>query len=157
VGDHFAELAAKVLAHIPTNSNHSFMPSSTRAKRFPCGPASLNKQVILVLKASIDDTTSSNGISRIEFEAVMTDLSLAQLDQLLLDAGFTYQAKWSRERKAYQLGKKSRRQSGHGFVLIKMLATATWLSLKPLSPTALRQKKVNNNCANSWPNWVPLN
>jgi predicted adenylyl cyclase CyaB len=55
-----------------------------------------------VVKASIDDTTSSNGTARIEFEAELSTLSLDALDKLLLDAGCSYQAKWSRDRKEYQ-------------------------------------------------------
>lgn len=58
-------------------------------------------EIILVVKIAIDKTTSSNGISRLEFEEE-TNLSLAELDQLLLDSGFAYQAKWSRFREEYK-------------------------------------------------------
>jgi len=61
-----------------------------------------NETVLFVVKASIDDTTSSNGTARIEFESEMPALTLEELDQLLLDAGCVYQAKWSRDRKEYQ-------------------------------------------------------
>ncbi len=57
---------------------------------------------ILVVKASIDDTTSSNGIARLEFEEKLS-MTLDELDKMLLDSGFTYQAKWSREREEYIL------------------------------------------------------
>lgn len=57
--------------------------------------------VLFVVKASIDDTTSANGIKRIEFEEKV-DLSLDELDKIILDAGLTYQAKWSREREEYK-------------------------------------------------------
>lgn len=57
--------------------------------------------VLFVVKASIDDTTSANGIKRIEFEEKV-DLSLEELDKLILDAGLEYQAKWSREREEYK-------------------------------------------------------
>jgi predicted adenylyl cyclase CyaB len=57
-------------------------------------------KVILVVKASVDDTTSSNGTARLEFESKI-DLSLEELDRLVLDAGFKYQAKWSRERQEF--------------------------------------------------------
>lgn len=60
-------------------------------------------KVILVVKASVGDDTSSNGVRRIEFEAVV-DKTLAELDQVLLDSGATYQAKWSREREEYAAG-----------------------------------------------------
>lgn len=61
------------------------------------------EQVRLVVKASVDETTSENGISRHEFEENVIGLTLEELDQLLLGIGYTYQAKWSRERKAYSL------------------------------------------------------
>lgn len=59
-----------------------------------------NDRVLLVIKASIDATTSANGISRIEFEEHIQK-TLGELDELLLSAGFVYQAKWSREREEY--------------------------------------------------------
>ncbi|OGC88789.1 hypothetical protein A2419_03495 [Candidatus Adlerbacteria bacterium RIFOXYC1_FULL_48_26] len=57
-------------------------------------------QVLLVAKVSVGDDTSSNGVSRIEFEETV-DITLEQLDRVLLGAGFRYQAKWSREREEY--------------------------------------------------------
>jgi len=57
-------------------------------------------EIFIVVKASVDDTTSENGISRMEFEEPV-DLTLAELDELVLAAGFEYQAKWSREREEY--------------------------------------------------------
>ncbi len=57
--------------------------------------------VILVVKIAIDKTTSSNGISRLEFEE-KTKMTLSELDQQLLDADFSYQAKWSRVREEYK-------------------------------------------------------
>jgi predicted adenylyl cyclase CyaB len=61
-----------------------------------------NEKVFLVVKASIDDTTSENGIARLEFEEQPDDLSLNELDTILIDAGFEYQAKWSRAREEYK-------------------------------------------------------
>lgn len=58
--------------------------------------------VKFVIKASVDDTSSENGIARMEFEEDVK-VSLNDLDQLLLDAGFECQAKWSREREEYRL------------------------------------------------------
>lgn len=58
--------------------------------------------VILVIKASLDEHTSHNGISRIEFEPTL-DMTLDQLDQILLDSKFEYLSKRSRERQEYQL------------------------------------------------------
>lgn len=61
----------------------------------------LDGTVLLVIKASIDDSTSENGISRIEFESEVKKATLDELDRILLDSGFSYQAKWSREREEY--------------------------------------------------------
>lgn len=67
--------------------------------------------VLLVVKASIDDTTSANGIARMEFEEPVcvrdprtgrnVPATLDELDSLVLSAGFEYEAKWSREREEY--------------------------------------------------------
>jgi adenylate cyclase class IV len=57
-------------------------------------------QVLLVVKASVDAGTSENTISRIEFEEPV-DITLDELDALVMKAGFDYQAKWSREREEF--------------------------------------------------------
>lgn len=58
---------------------------------------------LFIIKASIGDDTSDNGVLRVEFEEEV-QLSFDKLNQKLLDAGLTYQAKWSREREHYDLG-----------------------------------------------------
>ena len=60
-------------------------------------------KTLFIIKASIGDDSSANGVSRIKFEEP-TALSLEALDKKLLDAGLSYQAKWSREREHYDLG-----------------------------------------------------
>jgi predicted adenylyl cyclase CyaB len=72
----------------------------TKGKEFSVRTRDKDGTVLLVVKASVDDTTSSNGVTRMEFEE-RVPLTLDELDQTLLDAGFTYQAKWSREREEY--------------------------------------------------------
>lgn len=77
-----------------------------------------NDDVIFVIKASIDDTTSENGIARIEFEYTLP-MTLDALDQLLLDCGFEYQAKWSRDRVEYTLDDTTiciDRNAGYGYL-----------------------------------------
>jgi predicted adenylyl cyclase CyaB len=58
-------------------------------------------EVLLVVKASVDDTSSSNGIARLEFEE-QVNMSLEELDELVQKSGYKYQAKWSREREEYK-------------------------------------------------------
>lgn len=75
-------------------------------------------QVIFVIKASIGSHTSANGVERIEFEAVMP-MNLEKLDSLMQDAGYNYQAKWSRERQEYDTGDMHvciDRNAGYGYV-----------------------------------------
>ncbi len=86
---HLADDQLKKLSHI-VNVGSSFSVR-TRQK---------DEQVLLVVKASLDEGTSANTVSRLEFEEEVP-LSLEELDQLLLEAGFKYQAKWSREREEY--------------------------------------------------------
>jgi len=59
-----------------------------------------NEEVFLVVKAAVDGGTSSNTVSRLEFEEKV-NISLADLDKLVLEAGFVYEAKWSRGRVEY--------------------------------------------------------
>lgn len=73
-----------------------------KAKTFSVRTRLADSRLILVIKASIDDTTSSNGTARLEFEATIPNLTLDELDQLILKSGFEYQAKWSRERTDYE-------------------------------------------------------
>tara|TARA_B100000745_G_C20153305_1_gene395308 strand:- start:4692 stop:5348 length:657 start_codon:yes stop_codon:yes gene_type:complete len=56
--------------------------------------------VILVVKASIDDGTSENAVSRMEYETKVP-LSIEELDNCLLNAGMECQAWWSRDREEY--------------------------------------------------------
>lgn len=57
-------------------------------------------EVLLVVKASVDGGTSENGVSRLEFEEPVS-ITLDELDCLVQEAGYSYQAKWSREREEY--------------------------------------------------------
>jgi predicted adenylyl cyclase CyaB len=102
-GDQGEALLAQAAEHLPPEQLASLRSLLDQAKSLSVRTRQLNDKILLVLKAAIDDTTSQNGIARREFEAHVPHLSLEELDQLLLNAGFDYQAKWSREREAYQL------------------------------------------------------
>lgn len=71
-----------------------------RGEDFSIRSRQKDSEILLVVKASVDEGTSANTVKRIEFEEPVT-ISLDELDALLLDAGFEYQAKWSREREEY--------------------------------------------------------
>ena len=71
-----------------------------RGAEFSIRSRQRDEEVLLVVKASIDEGTSANTIKRMEFEEPVA-ITLNELDALLLGAGFSYQAKWSREREEY--------------------------------------------------------
>lgn len=77
-------------------------------------------ELLLVVKASVaDDGTSANGVSRMEFEEPVKGMTLDELDKILLDAGFSYQAKWSRDREEYVFGNTTvclDRNAGYGYL-----------------------------------------
>lgn len=71
------------------------------AKKHSIRTRDADGKVLFVVKATQDDTSSENGTARLEFEEATPWLSIQQLDQIILDAWFSYQSKWSRNRKEY--------------------------------------------------------
>jgi len=61
-------------------------------------------QVIFVMKvsSSSDEYSDDHGLSRREFE-ITVPVSMNELDQIILDTGFSYKSKWSRERETYKI------------------------------------------------------
>jgi predicted adenylyl cyclase CyaB len=100
IGGSIAALTKAVDAHLSPEARAKLADLEVRAKEFSIRSRDKDGTVLLVVKASVGDDTSSNGVARMEFEEKI-NLSLDELDQLLLGAGFTYQAKWSRERQEY--------------------------------------------------------
>lgn len=89
---------------IPEDHQESFDKIITEGKNISIRTRDANGTVSFVIKASIDDHSSSNGVSRMEFEVPIADKTLDELDQVVLGAGLTYQAKWSRQREEYRSG-----------------------------------------------------
>jgi adenylate cyclase class IV len=105
---HIPETAVEDLEHIITvGDNHSVRTREA------------DGDVLVVIKASVGDDTSENGVSRIEFQELV-DLTLDDLDDLLLEVGFSYQAKWSREREEFSFGDDVAvtidRNAGYGYL-----------------------------------------
>lgn len=94
----FKENAKKIIA---TDKQAEFEKILSEGKDFSIRTRETNgTKVILVIKASLDAGTSSNGVSRMEFEDTV-NMTLKELDQVLLESGLEYQAKWSRAREEY--------------------------------------------------------
>lgn len=99
----FSLLENNFAKYIPEDKKSTFTNILEHGQKLSIRTRDADGKVILVIKASVGDDTSSNGVKRIEFESVMP-MKLVELDNLLLDSGCTYQAKWSREREEYESG-----------------------------------------------------
>lgn len=94
------QLADAIAPHLSPEGNAKMADLVQRANTFSIRSREKDGTVIMVVKASVGADTSANGVSRLEFEEVVP-MTLGELDSILLSAGFTYQAKWSREREEY--------------------------------------------------------
>lgn len=101
VGNSLKNLLETLGTYLPAEKKNELEKLVSKVKDFSVRTRLADDKAILVIKASIDDTTSSNGTARIEFESEV-NLSLDELDKLVLESGFNYQAKWSRERQEFK-------------------------------------------------------
>lgn len=93
-------LATTMSKHLSLENQAKLHDFSKKAKSFSVRTRDKDGIVLLVVKASVGDDSSENGVARMELEA-QVPLTLHELDDLVLASGFTYQAKWSREREEY--------------------------------------------------------
>jgi|CXWL01.1.fsa_nt_gi adenylate cyclase class IV len=73
-----------------------------------------------IMKASVGDDSSSNGVARAEVDIEISYVSLEELDGLVLSAGYTYQAKWSRSRESLEIENTTiclDRNAGYGYLV----------------------------------------
>lgn len=101
VGGNLNRLFENTKDVVEKNQQIKFKEIADKAKDFSVRTRWADGKVILVIKASIDDTTSSNGTARLEWESFV-DKTIEELDQLVLKSGFRYQAKWSRQRQEFK-------------------------------------------------------
>ena len=73
---------------------------SSGAKKVSVRARQKDTGVYLVVKATIEDSSSVSGVNHIEFDEKVA-LPLDALDALILGSGFEYLAKWSREREEF--------------------------------------------------------
>lgn len=120
VMDDAQALFAAVAQYFSLEHQESLKKVLFEGKKHSLRTREVDGKVLLVVKASIgDDGSSSNGISRMEFEQAVPNVSLDELDEVLLNAGLKYQAKWSREREEYELGDVSvclDKNAGYGYL-----------------------------------------
>ena len=118
VGGDVKELYKKV-EHLFAGEDHDkFQRVIERGNDFTIRSRQKDDEVLLVVKASIDEGESANTIKRIEFEEPVK-VTLGELDELIMSAGFDYQAKWSREREEYEYKNASvciDKNAGYGYL-----------------------------------------
>lgn len=101
IDGNFEKLLDSVHVHLDSDSKKSLQSIIKEGKNHSVRTRKADNSIILVVKATVDDTSSENGTARLEFESHVP-ITIDELDALLLQADFTYQAKWSRERQEYK-------------------------------------------------------
>ena len=108
----------KLASHVNPEKKEVFEKILNEGSNFSIRTRDTDGVVKLVIKASIGSDSSSNGVSRMEFEGVM-NIALDELDKILLESGLEYQAKWSREREEYKVGDTNiclDKNAGYGYL-----------------------------------------
>lgn len=98
----FGRLSDALSKYLTDAQKKDFAEIVQKGKSFSVRTRETDGKVMIVIKASLGQDTSDNGVSRMEFEEVLP-LTLDELDNILQGCGFNYQAKWSRERVEYVL------------------------------------------------------
>lgn len=98
-----SKLAAGLTAVLKPEQSKAIADLLAKGKKTSLRTRDANGKVLIVVKSSVGDDTSANGVRRVELEYPVAK-TLAELDQVLLEGGLSYQAKWSREREEYAAG-----------------------------------------------------
>ncbi|MGB4076389.1 MAG: CYTH domain-containing protein [Minisyncoccia bacterium] len=117
-GGDIALLAEALSSTVSTETAAKLARIAAEGRNLSVRTRKADEAVKIVVKASVGDDTSENGVARIEIEEALP-LSLDSLDALVLSAGYTYQAKWSRTREEYESGAFSvclDKNAGYGYL-----------------------------------------
>lgn len=111
-----AEVAAPLLSD---EGNERLAEIAARGTGLSVRTRESNGAVKLVVKASVGGDSSENGVARLEVEETIPNMTLDELDAVVLSAGYQYQAKWSRAREEYATGPFSvclDKNAGYGYL-----------------------------------------
>lgn len=95
------KLEVKLAPHLSSADQKKFENIIEIGEDFSVRTRLADDTLLFVVKASVDEGTSHNTVSRLEFETEIKEMTLGDLDALVQDAGYSYQAKWSREREEF--------------------------------------------------------
>lgn len=118
-GGNLDALVEALAPHVPAGTLEQMRTIAAEGTNVSVRTREMNGEARIVMKASIGDDSSENGVARLEIEEPVA-LSLTALDELVLSAGFTYQAKWSRTREEYALGDVAvclDKNAGYGYLV----------------------------------------
>jgi adenylate cyclase class IV len=119
-GGNLAHLFGTFRQYISEKDAASLHNLVTEAKSYSVRTRGTQTQTIIVVKATVNDESSSNGTARIEWEVDLAPMTLDEMDAVVLQAGFAYQAKWSRAREGYQLNENTvlclDKNAGYGYL-----------------------------------------
>ena len=97
------ERLAKMLApHLPPETVER-MWQIVRGEKISVRTREMNGIAKIVMKASVGNDSSENGVVRMEIEEPTKGLTFDDLNTRMLTAGYRYQAKWSRAREEYRI------------------------------------------------------
>jgi adenylate cyclase class IV len=154
--------------HLFTGEQHAkFEMIVERGMEFSVRTRQRDDEVLLVIKTAIDGGASENTSQRMEFEEPVA-ISLDELDALVQDAGYEYQAKWSREREEYSYKGANvalDKNAGYGYLAefekivpneSQAAATRTELDelMAELGATELGQERLGRMFAHYNENWA---
>lgn len=119
-GGNLAHLFGTFRQYISEKDAASLHNLVTEAKSYSVRTRGTQTQTIIVVKATVNDESSSNGTARIEWEVDLAPMTLDEMDAVVVQAGFAYQAKWSRAREGYQLNENTvlclDKNAGYGYL-----------------------------------------
>lgn len=103
IGGNYQNLLSECEKKLPKEKYDSLASILAYEGKFSFRTRYVDGNSILVVKLSLGADSSSNGVSRLEWEHVFQNTPIEELDNLLLTTWFEYQAKWSRERQEFTL------------------------------------------------------
>lgn len=100
-GGNLTELIGVIKQHLSTEQIAAINEIATTAKHVNVRTRQKNGTVLLIVKGSLDDTSAAHSHQRMEFEAEI-DLTIDELDDLVLSSGWQLEAKWQAKREIYE-------------------------------------------------------
>lgn len=112
-------LYERLSTRLPKDTAQQMERMATGGKNISVRTREADGEARIVMKASIGDDSSENGVMRMEVEETVPGMTLAMLDKEVLAAGYGYQAKWSRSREEYAVAGTAvclDKNAGYGYV-----------------------------------------